>query len=88
MKRFTVGSAAVALLLVTGCADVNQPLSPLFGEATKANFEAMVDDPRPVEGDPVPDAGVIDAAIDRYRQDQVKRPGEGDNSGMTSVSNR
>ncbi len=74
MKRFAVGIAATALLLGTACTGMNEPLSPLQGQAVKANFMEMVDDPRPVEGDPVPDARVIDGAIDRYQQDNVKPP--------------
>ena len=75
MKRFyTIILGASAGLLVTACANINEPLSPLHGEASEDNFNAMVDDPRPAEGDPSTDARVVDAAIERYRSGNVEVP--------------
>lgn len=74
MRRFTAGISAATLLLVTGCAGMNEPLSPDFGQSVKANMATMVGDTRILEGDPVPDARVIDRAIDRYQTDNVKQP--------------
>ena len=75
-----------AMLLASGCTTAREPLSPTLGQAAKANFEAMVDDPRPLEGDPVPDARVIDGAIDRYQQDEVKPPRTSDDYRTTGGS--
>ena len=74
MRQFAYLFATTALLTTTACSSLNAPLSSDFGDATKANFVANVDDARPMLGDPTPDARVIDGAIDRYQQDEVKRP--------------
>ncbi|PWE18596.1 hypothetical protein DDZ18_03050 [Marinicauda salina] len=75
MKRFAAAfAAASAALAASACANINEPLSPLHGQFAETNFEAMVDDPRPVEGDPEPSARVIDAAVDRYQSGDVIPP--------------
>lgn len=73
MHRIKYTLAVSGLILgLSACQSVNQPLSPLHGEASQKNFEAMVDDPRPAEGDPTTDARVVDAAMDRYRSGNVE----------------
>ncbi len=74
MKHLKLSFAAAAMLLTTACAGGNEPLSPLHGAAVDTNIKAMALDIPAAEGNPSPDARVIDGAIDRYQQDNVKRP--------------
>lgn len=75
MKRFYTIILGVATgISLSACASVNEPIAPEFGNSTEQNFHAMVDDPRPAEGDPTTDARVVDSAMDRYRTGSVEEP--------------
>ncbi|WP_427969707.1 hypothetical protein [Altererythrobacter sp.] len=82
-KRSTaaLGALATLALLGPGCTSVaDQELfgyqDPGFGSANRATFAAMVVNPDPQYDNPIPPTSAqhAAAAIERYRNDQVKQP--------------
>lgn len=67
---------AIASAGLGGCVNLNYPLSTESGKFATANFDAQVVDAAPAEGAPEQDAAMADAAYDRYRNDEVKKPFE------------
>lgn len=65
---------SATILCSAGCVSLNEPLSTRFGESYTANMNAQIVDPTPAEGAPMMDAQKADAAIERYRKDEVKEP--------------
>ena len=66
------------ILCSAGCISLNEPISSKFGESFRANMDAQIVDPTPAKGAPIMDAQKADAAIDRYRKDEIKEPVESD----------
>lgn len=64
--------------LAAGCVNLNHPLSTEQYKYATANFNAQVVDPEPAEGAPRADAAMVDAAVARYRNDEVKSANESD----------
>lgn len=72
-----VTCGAVALLALGGCTQsvLNQPGDAQFGEANRQTIMAQVIDPEPVYAEPATSSGdVAQAAVQRYREDKVKKP--------------
>lgn len=73
-------AAAVALVLVAGCASAAGPARTTqrdnWGEANRQTMAAQIINPSPDYGDaPMTTSGDhVAAAIDRYRKGQVKKP--------------
>ena len=79
-KKFTLPLLALGLA-ATGCTTVADKefmgyQDPGFGAANRATFAAMVINPDPQYDTPIPatSAQHAAAAIERYRNDQVKQP--------------
>ncbi|MGQ7829469.1 hypothetical protein [Altererythrobacter sp. Z27] len=79
-KSSTIAILSLGLAL-GGCATVADQeflgyQDPGFGEANRATFAAMVVNPDPKYDTPIPatSAAHAAAAIERYRNDQVKKP--------------
>ena len=79
-KRFTLPLLALGMA-VTGCTTVADQeflgyQDPGFGEANRATFAAMVINPDPQYDTPIPTTSAqhAAAAIQRYRNDEVKQP--------------
>ena len=62
--------------LAGGCTNLGLPMSTVQDVSARQNFAAQVVDPTPAEGAPQADADMVDAAVDRYRNDDVKTAGE------------
>ena len=60
--------------LMSGCLNLNYPQSTVSGKFAAQNFDAQVVDPEPAEGAPEMDADMVDAAVERYKNDEVKEP--------------
>lgn len=79
-KRTLAVSTALACCaaLLPGCAETSllaQPGDAAFGEANRQTMMAQVVNPDPVYEDTMTASGHLAAeAIDRYRNDRVKRP--------------
>lgn len=58
--------------LGAGCTNLALPISTTQDQFAKQNFAAQVVDPEPAEGAPQADAEMVDAAVDRYRNDEIK----------------
>lgn len=76
MKYLGLPVVFAASGLLGGCVNLNYDLSTVQGKATAANFALQVVDPAPAEGAPEMDAEMADAAVERYRNDEVKKPFE------------
>ena len=76
IRNITLTAGSLAIIASTGCVSLNQPISSVFGEAYEANLAAQIVDETPAEGAPAMDAQKSDAAIERYRTDQIKEPTE------------
>ena len=69
----------IGLSTLTGaCVNLQHPLSTEHGKFAANNFNAQVVDPAPAEGAPQMDAAMVDAAVARYRNDEVKNAQESD----------
>ncbi len=74
MRRFFLSLAGVSL--AAACAPVDQPV-PGFGNAVRQNMAAHIVNPDPHPDDlppPEMDGERVKGAIDRYREDRIKRP--------------
>ena len=79
--KFTISIVSVGALL-SGCVNLDYPLSTVDGVASSKNFVAQVVDPEPAEGAPLLDAGQADAAVQRYRDGEVKTAESDDEAGL------
>jgi hypothetical protein len=62
-------------LLLAGCADPREPLSPDFGQAVNANIAIQVINPNPnYDGPALTDGQRIDNAVRRYRTNRTYAP--------------
>ncbi len=66
----------VAPVLLTGCVNLDAPMSPDAGKFAETNFQAQVIDAQPAEGAPEMDAAMSAAAIERYRAGETKTSNE------------
>lgn len=76
MRSFSKTTLVLAFgFTAAGCTNLNYPQSTVDSYAVKQNFAAQVVDPTPAEGAPKADAGKVDGAAERYRNDEVKQAG-------------
>jgi PBP1b-binding outer membrane lipoprotein LpoB len=63
-----------AAVLLSGCANLNAPMSDASGTFAASQFKEQVVDPKAAEGAPEMDAAMSAAAIERYRTGKTKKP--------------
>ena len=73
LKTILLLAAAASL---TACVTADSRMTA--GTAVASNDAAQIVDPSPAEGAPILDPVMAAAAIERYREDEVKDPYEGD----------
>lgn len=69
-------SIGVIALSAGACVNLDYPISTVDGSYANNNFNAQVIDPEPAAGAPEMDAGMVDAAVERYRKGEIKQANE------------